>query len=95
MPRELQPCGTQAAYRRHLRHREVSCVECCAAQAESQRKRRGEPTVRGRYRVQGCGTNAGYHQHRRRKEEPCRPCLDAMGAYLKQRRLNLAAGGGR
>lgn len=28
MPRELKPCGTEAAYRRHLRHDETPCTAC-------------------------------------------------------------------
>lgn len=28
MPRELKPCGTEAAYQRHLRHREAPCAAC-------------------------------------------------------------------
>lgn len=31
MARSLQPCGTPAAYRRHLRNGEVACAECKAA----------------------------------------------------------------
>jgi len=30
-PRELKPCGTTAAYQRHLRHREVPCGPCVEA----------------------------------------------------------------
>lgn len=44
MAREVQPCGTEAAYRRHLRHNEEPCGECMAAhralKAESTRARR-------------------------------------------------------
>jgi hypothetical protein len=29
-----QPCGTVAAYKRHLRHGETPCSECKAAWAE-------------------------------------------------------------
>lgn len=31
-PRELAPCGTPAAYRRHLRHGERPCSDCLAAE---------------------------------------------------------------
>jgi hypothetical protein len=37
---ELAPCGTRAAYRRHLRRYEQPCPACCAAAAEYVRKRR-------------------------------------------------------
>lgn len=33
MPRELQPCGTPAAYRRHLRKKETPCEACRVAHA--------------------------------------------------------------
>ena len=31
----LMPCGTLAAYKRHLRHREVPCDACTRANAEA------------------------------------------------------------
>ena len=31
MARVLQPCGTPAAYQRHLRHREMPCQACTDA----------------------------------------------------------------
>jgi hypothetical protein len=31
---ELQPCGTHASYRRHLRNGEETCPECRQAHAE-------------------------------------------------------------
>lgn len=34
MARDLQPCGTEAAYRRHLRKEERPCEECLAANAQ-------------------------------------------------------------
>ncbi len=33
-PRELKPCGTEAAYRRHKRHGEYPCGLCLAAHVE-------------------------------------------------------------
>lgn len=33
MPRDLKPCGTDAAYRRHLKHGEEACEACKAAHA--------------------------------------------------------------
>lgn len=38
--RELQPCGTEAAYRRHLRRGEQPCRACVAAQRVGVRERR-------------------------------------------------------
>lgn len=41
MPRELQPHGTEAAYRRHLRHAETPCEDCKRAAARRRAERRG------------------------------------------------------
>lgn len=38
-PRQLQPCGTVAAYKRHVRHGEEPCAACRAAWADYQRQR--------------------------------------------------------
>lgn len=38
--RELEPCGTQAAYRRHLKAGEPPCAACRGAEAMVRRKRR-------------------------------------------------------
>lgn len=37
MPRELQPCGTPAAYMRHIRHRQDACQVCLDAMSERNR----------------------------------------------------------
>lgn len=34
MPRSVQPCGTPAAYRRHLRNGEKPCLDCHRAHAK-------------------------------------------------------------
>ena len=39
MARELKPCGTPAAYRRHLRNSEPACALCLAAVAEDKMAR--------------------------------------------------------
>lgn len=41
MPRELQPCGTPAAYRRHLRHGEDPCAACEQASRDQANQRNG------------------------------------------------------
>lgn len=38
-PEYLQPCGTEAAYRRHRRHGEVPDTDCLAAHASHERDR--------------------------------------------------------
>ena len=35
---DKQPCGTNAAFRRHIRHGEPPCPDCRRAQAEYQRQ---------------------------------------------------------
>ena len=40
MTRELKPCGTTAAYRRHLRNGEEPCGECLAANAVAKGERK-------------------------------------------------------
>ncbi|GAA4923396.1 hypothetical protein [Nesterenkonia rhizosphaerae] len=39
MSRELSPCGTEAAYRRHLRAKESACDDCKRAAAEARKAR--------------------------------------------------------
>ena len=75
MSRELQPCGTRAAYKRHLRRGEEPCRECreAARRADRGRKRnRAQPRE-----LQPCGTYAAYMRHLRRREEPCGACREA------------------
>lgn len=38
-PRELRPCGTEAAFRRHHRRRELACRECLVAHARYEKER--------------------------------------------------------
>ncbi len=40
MPRELQPCGTPAAYQRHYKRGEEPCGACREAKADYQREYR-------------------------------------------------------
>ncbi len=39
MKRQLAPCGTQAAYQRHIRNGEVPCEPCAAAERHRTRLR--------------------------------------------------------
>ncbi len=39
MTRDLKPCGTTAAYRRHLRKGEHPCAACLAANAEAKKSK--------------------------------------------------------
>lgn len=42
MARELKPCGTPAAYRRHLRAKEPACEPCKEAWREQKNQRKDE-----------------------------------------------------
>lgn len=43
--RKLQPCGTVAAYKRHLRRGEEACEECLAAKRQHQSQARAKERV--------------------------------------------------
>lgn len=54
MGRPLQPCGTIAAHRRHLRHGEAPCDACAKAWADWHREYLANaPEVRARARAWG------------------------------------------
>jgi hypothetical protein len=93
--RELKPCGTPAAYRRHLRRGETPCQECKRAETEYQQSR---PAYRARHPVsrgplQPCGTYAGYERHRHRGERICEECREANTARAATRRADAVANG--
>lgn len=73
-----KPCGTLAAYARHLRHREIPCDDCTQANREAKRTK-GVPTPERRKPIKH-GTRAGYRQHRYRGETACADCLAAENA---------------
>lgn len=80
MSRELKPCGTVAAYHRHLRHNETPCDACRQARSEYHRAHyEPSPLV-----LQPCGTRAGNERHRRRGEASCDPCRLAYNAYQRE-----------
>lgn len=67
MARELKPCGTSAAYRRHLRRDETPCEACTAAEAERSRPVGAPPRKKAEH-----GTQSKYSAGCR-----CEPCRDA------------------
>lgn len=96
MTRELQPCGTYAAYRRHIRHGEVPCRPCSDAAAawarpRQQARRAERGYVRGPYGVPQCGTYSGYMAHRYRRQGTCQPCRDAAAAYKREQKARRLA----
>lgn len=80
----LKPCGTPAAYRRHIRHGEEACAACLKAHSVDVLafQRRGPAAPR---ELMPCGSDGGYHRHKRRKEPACVPCLKAHVRYEAER----------
>ena len=82
--KELQPCGTVAAYDRHRRRGEKPCQPCndannARSSSFRERKQRGE--VSPPPPPKPCGTEAAYRRHRVRGETPCEPCKAAKREY--------------
>lgn len=76
MTRQLQPCGTSAAYRRHKRAGETPCEPCTVARREYNRRHeaaRQARTPRKPRRLAPCGTANARERHRRRGEQ-CAEC---------------------
>lgn len=81
MGRDLMPCGTQAAYQRHLRQGEEPCDACRAANTAYKRSRLFVPPRP----LMPCGTAAAYRRHLRYGEEPCEACREAARAYDREK----------
>lgn len=71
----LSPCGTPAAYDRHVRNGERIDDACREAHNANNRAKR----TRARGPVE-CGTRRGYQKHRRDGEEACDACRYANAA---------------
>ena len=84
--RELMPCGTKAAYRRHLRNGEDIDPECAATQRGRYSSPRLVPEVRP-----ACGTRSGYAWHTQHHEVPCPECTAADQAVSWFARESVAA----
>lgn len=72
--RQLAPCGTTAAARRHRRKGEDLCSPCAQAESvhtQNQKAKKAPPE---------CGTRAGYQRHLRNGETPDQKCRDANNA---------------
>lgn len=82
----LKPCGTYAAYIRHVRHGEVPCEMCAQAALDQRQAGRKERAVKP------CGTYAAYGRHLRKGEDPCESCREASRVYgrSKYRKLRQA-----
>ena len=77
----LQPCGTRAAYFRHIRRGETTCPACRAAHAAYMRRIR----PRTPWVLRPHGTLAALRRHYRRGERPCDECLAAEKAASAKR----------
>lgn len=78
MARELKPCGTLAAYHRHLYHGETPCGDCRRARREFVRRYR---PLKELPPLQPCGTIAAEKRHRDYGEVPCEACKQAVRDY--------------
>ncbi|GAA0200281.1 hypothetical protein GCM10009526_23660 [Glutamicibacter creatinolyticus] len=85
--RDLQPCGTVAAYQRHYRNREPVCDECKDAHRAYNRERAAirNPDKKPR-ELKPCGTYPAYKRHLARRTEPCEPCREAWRTYQRAMR---------
>jgi len=90
MARELKPCGTMAAARRHWRHGEELCEPCREAELEYQRGRTGAKP----FRPAACGTVGGYRRHRRAGEQACAECLAANAEAARKYKARWGIGRG-
>ncbi len=71
------PCGTDTAYRRHLKNGEKPCKNCREAYALRERVKRWARSFQGVDDVE-CGTPDGYRFHVVHNEEPCDSCHEAF-----------------
>jgi hypothetical protein len=77
--RTLQPCGTVAAFQRHVRRRETPCEACREAKNQSQKQSAPQHLV-------PCGTYGAWRRHLRRGEQPCKACRDERNRLQRERR---------
>lgn len=75
--RPLAPCGTKAAYQRHMKRGEPIDELCMQVH-------KPKPKRTGRVPSRPCGTNSAAARHRRHGEEPCAACKAAEKEYARQ-----------
>ena len=78
MQRQLTPCGTESAAKRHVSRGEPICDVCTAGRLSRRKPKKQKPNK--------CGTPAGYQVHVRAGETPCEPCKLATAAKRRERR---------
>lgn len=81
MTRQLQPCGTNAAYQRHVKAGEPADDACLTAHGEYMAawKAGALPPPK----PVKCGTETGYRHHRKRQEPPCPACREYRRKYMR------------
>ena len=82
----LLPCGTNAAYGRHLHKGEKPCPACTQAHADYTAERRNTPPENRNRPPAKCGTPSGAVRHWRNKEAACEPCAESRREYERQRK---------
>lgn len=85
--RELQPCGTLGAWKRHKEAGEYPCAECADAHRRyhreyNRRRREGQSTSTPKP-PPSHGTIAGYRRHLADRERPCQDCRAANSEYQR------------
>lgn len=85
--RELAPCGTKPAYRRHVRSGQE--IDAVCAEAKERKFRSAQLVLVTVAEVRpDCGTRSGYEWHTDRHETPCPACTaadQAVGWYVHER----------
>jgi hypothetical protein len=90
--RNVKPCGTYAAWRRHLRAGDPFCFACDEAQRAYYRDLKRAKAIQElreserAERLQGCGTRGAYRRHVDNGETPCAPCDSANRTYQRERK---------
>jgi hypothetical protein len=77
----LKPCGTVAAFQRHVRNREIPCEACREAKNQDQLAR-----AHWKPKLVPCGTYGAWRRHIRHGESPCRACRDERNRLQRERR---------
>ena len=82
---KLKPCGTVAAYRRHVFNGEIACGPCLAASSAYSlaRYHRTKPKQQPKP-LHPCGTHAAYKRHLRRGEDTDATCREANYTYHRE-----------
>lgn len=85
MPRQLQPCGTNAAYARHIKaHEDVDSA--CRAAHNAYNAALAAGTLPGPPEPPPCGSVEAYDRHRYRSEPIDDLCRKAHSAYMREYR---------